>query len=251
MKVSARCRIALIRSEAPSGSTKAQEAGVARRGHRRAQVRAAEHARAAGQRQGRDQRAGGDVRDREVRAGRRRSATRPLPPAAAAAARRCRARKGSCARPWRPGSRRAAPSVNADSSTAGAMIGSVAARLGSCQTRASTGASSPSASAMTPETATARRIPVPSARRASASSPAARWAAMKRCSPPTPPAVPARVSTSTDRHAGLVGAERRDPEQPRDQDVRDGRQALPDRRQQLQHAAARGMPRVAGLLLHA
>ena len=78
-----------------------------------------------------------------------------------------------------------------------------------------------------PETATASRIPKSALRHAS--SRAARWRDER-------PAAHAAGGACAGqhvhrRHAGLVGAEGRYPEQPRDQDVRDGRQALPDRRQ--------------------
>ena len=49
-----------------------------------------------------------------------------------------------------------------------------------------------------------------------------------------------------DRDARLVGAEYSHTEQPRDEDVRDRHQALTDRRQQLEHAAAGDVARVVG-----
>lgn len=87
-------------------------------------------------------------------------------------------------------------SVVAASKTAGAMIGSVAARLGSCHMRATRGASRPKPTDRKQETATVIRMPVPSALCSRSASPAARWAGMNRCIPCMEPTIPARVSTS-------------------------------------------------------
>ena len=65
-------------------------------------------------------------------------------------------------------------SVVAASNTAGAMIGSVVARLGSCHARAIGFASNARPIARTAETPTVNRMPVPSALLSRSASPAAR-----------------------------------------------------------------------------
>src|SRR5204863_4345475 len=50
------------------------------------------------------------------------------------------------------------------------------------------------------------------------------------------------------RHTRLIGAENGGAEEARDEDMGDGHESLAERREQLQHAAAGDVPRVAGAI---